>query len=127
MKTRREIIEETKEYYLNHPRAITADKTCKYLDKETGNRCAIGRYSISEQLDSCNMLAIATFLGSNQESNPDPYLTEEVRGHTLFFWQDLQLFHDMEEHWIPSDDELTNSLTDAGQKYYEYLLDQHGE
>lgn len=112
-KTKLEIIEETAAFYNLGNRGFEPniylqgkngknDKIgrCKYKTV-SGNLCAIGRclkqsgpeYFLKEGLGS---------LGKFSRGNLDLFFTflkEEYRGHSRFFWIEIQLFHDRSENW----------------------------
>lgn len=96
MKTKLEILEETKKVYAD-PSNCGYDherNTCTYYDKNTGNMCAVGRCMVDVgQFEGCG----DTFRGvvnDHFSGDHDSPLKEEYRGHELEFWVALQELHD---------------------------------
>jgi hypothetical protein len=50
-------------------------------------------------------------------------LKQEARGYGLYFWNDLQIFHDSDDFWEAT--ETGNILTDHGIRKYEKLLREY--
>ena len=97
MKAKTEIIEETAAYYnLSNRGYDKGHNSCKYFTSD-GKMCAVGRCLINpeEQMDSretaCRLLEDSFDL-----------LKEEYRIADLWFWADLQRFHDCRSNWTDS-------------------------
>jgi hypothetical protein len=126
-KTKLEIIEETKNYYCEdvNRRAYKAG-ACSYLD-EAGRMCAFGRCMIKPEryYGTLNETDPNYKWGCSISSalwiNPDIYLKEEYRGHSIEFWQNLQSFHDNKDYWYE------NGLTKNGNKVYINLIEKYNE
>jgi len=130
LKTKREIIEETYEYYKTHPKAISG-KGCAYLTSD-GNMCAVGRCmndeTIKFQWENMNLTACkAPYRGFDFrygiciDSNAqvlDSLLKEEYRGHEYDFWEKLQHFHDAGLD--------KSGINMFGEECYKLLLKEYG-
>ena len=121
MKTKQEIIKETKQYYLTHRRGINPiTNTCKYYIKG-GAKCAVGRcVENPKALPECRMGdAVDEF------DDLDSFLKPEYRGHDSDFWQMLQSFHHGIGLWLKT--KRGNSLTPLGEQRYQKLLTQYAD
>lgn len=116
MKTKKEIIDETVEFYSKNPRAVTKEGKCRYLTDD-GIKCAVGRFFRSE-IDGrivwgpCTSL-IVTGMG---KVSLDELLKSEYTGHEVKFWRDLQGLHDYALNWNE------NGLSPLGHASYQKLL-----
>lgn len=110
MKTKLEIIEEIADFYNSNNRAVTTvpiiDDTgivnkqiaCVYKDSKD-NTCAVGRYLINPpelEEGTCPVIVLCEF----SEDLLQTLLTEDVRGHSILFWQQMQAFHDNPANWV---------------------------
>jgi hypothetical protein len=109
--TKLEILEETFEFYNEHPerRGIAATGDCMYLDDATGNKCAVGRCMLPAAAESlCGVLAevheLRALLPAPYQSveSIDAALEERYRGHGPDFWAALQTWHDEPTYWKDS-------------------------
>lgn len=98
-KTTKQIIDETISYYQDHPRCIDEVGQCVYLDKTTGNKCALGRALKDEYMeDALNVAGDAESLQDNID-DLDELVMAEYQGHSLEFWSELQSCHDSARYW----------------------------
>lgn len=116
MKTKKEIILETVEYYKTHPRSLFKNgESCLYNGAD-GSKCAFSRCCIdSSQFPE--FMSASYILDRDGES----VLKEEYRGHEYKFWNDVQLIHDGSAYWNG------NVLTARGQELMEHLLTKYNE
>ncbi len=75
--------------------------------------CAIGRYLISP--GKIGVVVTSNIVPVEYIFKLDSLLKEEYRGHAVSFWKELQIFHDLSEHW---DDK---GITQEGKNYAESL------
>lgn len=119
------ILEETVDYYKIHPRGLNDSGECCYYDKNTGNRCAIGRLLTIEQakdVPSNGSIDVDDMVHDYLVScNPTLFNGENIR-----FLSDLQRFHDNETLW-DSDGAGNNKLTQSGEKEYLKLKRRYRE
>lgn len=136
MKTKLEIIEETAAFYNANNRAME-NGHCMYVDPN-GNKCALGRCMIEEKAVEANsykamsgpMNAIALVNAymeahkipaeTSEDSVLDSLLLEEYRGHSVYFWRNLQNLHDNADYW--NDQGLTPKGLKAKQDLIEYFV-----
>lgn len=120
-----EIIKDTVHYYCDHKRGLDKHTgECVYYDPSIKARCAIGRFSASEELDVFEG-AINEFV--DEMDSLDNYLDPKVHGQSLRFWYDLQSFHDSDFLWVRSTPgESGKALTDRGEREYKRLLEKYG-
>lgn len=106
MKSKLEIIDETVAYYSEDTsRRATVGPRCLYQTLD-GRKCAVGRYMISPPTTCCGTVG-----GLEREYGPiNDLLKDEYRGHSIYFWRDLQRLHDDSIYWD------TNRLSEAGEK-----------
>ena len=111
MKTKVQIIKDTASFYNTSNRGVEAftnedgfeETRCRYIT-DSGNMCAVGRCLLpdSETFNEVNgVMAVFEF-----ETDMDSQLQPEYRGHSLFFWNSLQAFHDCNFNW--NEDGLTS-------------------
>lgn len=131
--TTHEIIDETIEWYSNNPRSKgfrdSGTETCKYFGSE-GSHCAFSRccdlsnpevVKILRKLDSeTDGGALKDFESESTFSNHCDFFFQDLlgadhRGHTIEFWADLQMLHDMDDYWT------NGKLSDSGLYYVENL------
>lgn len=117
MKTKCEILEETKDYYTNHSRAI-ADGFCIFHGKNDDDitvMCAVGRCLQDPEAfeDRWSGRGVEPAMQLNEQLKP------EYRGHGDTFWARLQCFHDTERYWHSD----RRGLTDAGLIAFNHLME----
>lgn len=88
---------------------------CVYLDKTTGNQCAVGR-CINHDLRKEYEGDLDLMLESTETTFEELLLPKYRHLTDLYFWNLLQGFHDNSDNWN------TNGLTESGEKKYLYLL-----
>jgi hypothetical protein len=119
-----EIIMETVRYYLQHPRSIDDEGKARYYFQ--GDMCAIGR-CLEHPVAAENVTIMV-----NSVFRKNHNLKPEYSGHPLMFWQELQNFHDEENHWkepekgVEHKYPLVNDLTDNGVNELHRLLETWG-
>ena len=104
-----EILDETLAYYDSKDKLAREESNgaCVYVDKETGNQCAVGRYFTQEIVDKLRNInwdddgtdplyeAVEGDVFDFEEVMPlDSVLIDRVRGISLKFWNELQQLHD---------------------------------
>lgn len=111
MKSKAEIVVETLLHYNSKNRGYNiSEDHCTYLDKATGNKCAVGRCILDSEIEnvakfeekyiyntansSPNVESLA-----NRFLNLDSLLKPEYRGHDVKFWKNLQNLHDLSSMW----------------------------
>lgn len=108
-KTRKQIIDETVEFYSEDPRrrAVDEHNACVYLT-EDGRKCAVGRCLEEDAptLDHEGSISALTLRRMFQDEEFRP----EYRGHPLDFWQDIQNLHDQNDNW-----ETSGGLSESGK------------
>lgn len=129
MKTKLQIIEETRAYYeADTSRRAVIGNACAYI-MEDGRMCAVGRCMLEDKVFTVYMgykwLAYKNnedskdgeYCGVNiEEKDKDNLLKEEYRGMGVKFWCDLQLFHDGDDFWNEE------GLTEEGLDNYGKLV-----
>lgn len=105
MKTYAEIIDETLAagYTLTN-RGVENDH-CFYIAPESGVMCAVGRCCIAPQADWVGPFTRLARTQRDSAMSPDEREAElkpEYRGHSAFFWMELQWLHDDEMNWTDS-------------------------
>lgn len=116
VKTKNEIVKETREYYENNPRGI-GKYACYYYKEVNGVElmCAVGRCIKDVKtfvLDPINTGAYAS------ELDLESILKDEYKGHPKLFWINLQQFHDFPLNWDG------NKLTELGERKFKELLNE---
>lgn len=136
--TRLEIINETVEYYMNHPRSIGIHSYCLYKNEE-GNKCAVGRcltdqaleiavkyngVSVTTLLDYLHSHGLVTYTDVfKPEYIPDDVNDEEITH--ISFWESLQCIHDFRLNWVEdSPGANKRTLTAEGEKSVQRLKDR---
>lgn len=110
-KTAKAIILETVEYYKKNPRAMDNNNRGTYLTTD-GRMCAVGRCLIQPTIDMIGN--VRSYI------NPlDTILKLEYRGHSIEFWEDLQILHDHNNFWN------SNCLTIKGEVFVQTLLEKY--
>lgn len=122
MKTKLEIIQETKAAYSNPSNRALEGGLCVYSAKD-GRKCAIGRCLINPEQDLIGALegfvvgdSYSWFIGKTAWS--DDLLKEEYRGHKPAFWQDLQSWHDNPDNFTDT------GISEDGEKVLNCLIEQ---
>jgi hypothetical protein len=119
--TKQQIVDQVIEKYVGHPEnRAKHDGDCVYLDPETGNRCALGQYSISEDLDF--FLGSISIFNEKYSVNIDNCLKPNVRGHSVRFWTAVQVIHDTE--FLCSGTKEAARLWASQQPELEYILQE---
>jgi hypothetical protein len=116
-KTCNEIIDETLAagYTLSN-RAGGGSRQCFYIDPDTGCQCAVGRCCEAPQAEwygPWSTLRIGSRIFEPDER--DALLKPEYRGHSVFFWMELQGLHDNDKHWTET------GLSAEGESYVQEL------
>jgi hypothetical protein len=124
-KTKREIIQETAEFYNAKNRAVRShmgcDMVCVYFDPETGNKCAVGRCLNLPNVSIVDLKGyVDIFTGSIGSRVLEDILMEEYKGHLPQFWDSLQSLHDREDYWN------AEGMSEEGKLKYEKLLKEWG-
>lgn len=109
-----EIIEDVAASYTSETRAIYGANTCLYK-APNGQRCAVGRYLITDQFDDWKGGAGSL---EYEFEGLDQYLRKDVRGHELAFWTDVQKLHDEPLYWDKQ------GLSPEGLDYKNELLEK---
>jgi hypothetical protein len=125
MKTKKEIIEETVEYYRTHERGLNSANECVYFNDETQDVCAIGR-CMSNPVKFKDYTAPALSFDSKERRYVlEDELLPEYKGHERIFWDQLQEFHDCVNNWAPYDEgwKLTKDGTDKFNRLMKYCGD----
>lgn len=100
-KTKKEIINETYEYYNSDPsrRALENNKTsCTFLTAD-GRMCAVGRCLTSEALHKAAHHGVYSLVGVKNLFPDQEVFKEEYAGHCNSFWDLIQDFHDLARLW----------------------------
>lgn len=101
MKTKKEIIDETVAYYAEDPsrRAYNhVNRACCYRDKR-GQMCAVGRCIDPNAERAREAYDEAGGADYFVEQFGQEIFKEEYQGHEKDFWNDLQNFHDIKNHF----------------------------
>lgn len=129
MKSKTEIVVETLLHYNIKNRGYNrAADNCTYLDKSTGNKCAVGRCILDSELEKvCVFEQEQINQGDGSPSvakleanfnDIDSLLSPEYRGHDAAFWGRLQFFHDSSYMWNEDGFDLSeNNLTYITRKF----------
>jgi len=116
--TKQSIIEETAAYYNLGNRSVCPKKGgCLYLNPE-GKMCAFGRCMTEEGLDAYKNSGDYVRALSVGDS-VDHLLLADYKGHSVEFWTDIQMFHDMENHWTET------GLSSKGEEFKKKLLKKY--
>lgn len=122
-KSKVEIIQETVDYYSADPDGRRANENgdCMYLASD-GRMCAVGRCMADPKVagdyigDYRDMLEHVRSQGVQYD-----ILKPEYQGHSVGFWEDLQMFHDSDVNWD------SNGLSELGQWSLKRLIDNWTE
>lgn len=118
--TKLEILDETIEYYRTHQRAKDSDGLCVYKNPKTGEMCAVGRCLIQPD---CHEIRTA---GDLINALGDDIFKPDYRGHSTYFWFDLQQLHDYPSHWM-ANGQGGHDLTEEGMEYVKELKEKYGQ
>lgn len=123
MKTKKQIIEETVDFYSADPKGRRSiyGGSCLYLST-SGCKCAVGRYLRTDiEIKGLRLpsVSIDSLCDYNNVNHIDSLLIEEVRGHGYEFWNDLQQLHDYDGYWD------NNKISYEGRKYAHELLKRY--
>lgn len=121
-KTTTEIIDETLAagYTLTN-RGIGFDGICRYIDPKNGVCCAVGRCCDAPSESWWGSWAHLRLSIDGEVLRPDQretLLKPEYRGHSAFFWMDLQELHDDSDHWTET------GLSEAGERQVKELREK---
>lgn len=125
MKTKAEIINEVASKYNSDNRGLDEYGDCTYYNPENGCKCAVGMYAAQDsplldpEFEYCAETAVKD-IKENTGKSLDDCLVEEVQGHELQFWQDLQALHDHAINWD------YKGLSVHGKVFVEELLEKWG-
>lgn len=117
MKTKVEILEEVAKAYNLNTRSIGVGGKCAYNGPE-GKHCAFAMFVKEEDLKKLNNYegkSVRHVLANISIS----ILKEEYQIDDLYFWEDVQNFHDDMCNWTP------NGLSEAGEKRFNLLKNRH--
>jgi hypothetical protein len=116
MKTKREIIQETADFYGADPtrRATDALGACE-ITSSNGSHCAYGRCLLAKYQEEWKGCAGPDLSWDHK----DECLLPEYGGHEGSFWQHLQNFHDNPENWTAT------GLSNVGQLKLAELLETY--
>lgn len=126
--TKEQIILETLDYYIEDPngrRGLLFNengslKGCSYITNDN-KTCAVGRCMIEEvkKVYKENRSAEPSFVdGIN---NLDELLIKKYKGHSKYFWKDLQNLHDNSYNW----DSKNNTISERGEEKVLELLERY--
>lgn len=110
MKSKAEIVVETLLHYNLKNRGYNAEGDyCTYLDKSTGNKCAVGRCILDSEIEKVSEYEEKHIKETNGSptvgdlatyfNDIDYLLSPEYRGHDVDFWGNLQYIHDGSQFW----------------------------
>lgn len=94
------LLEETIEYYKTHKRGFNEknEKCFYYLNKDA--MCAVGRCMKNPSI-------FKDFRGDvyklDEEEGIESLLKDKYKGYSIFFWKQLQRFHDINSFWNPTE------------------------
>lgn len=127
-KTKKEIILETAAFYGEDPsrRAVVQEDgraKCRYFTQD-GRKCAVGRCMIEgKKIAYARMEFPADKVDASVGDLEDleNQLLPEYRGHDVYFWNELQEFHDTDWHFVDT------GLSLVGQQALTYLLETYAK
>jgi hypothetical protein len=111
---RREILEDTINFYNNNPVAINDVGCCYYQMPGTNIRCAVGRLLIKDDLTSVNTITINCLYEDYSYLFPPAVLE-----CGLDFLSSLQKLHDYPQHWIKN-----KGITKEGEEYANFIKEK---
>ena len=115
MKTKIEILEEMVAHFATNQRAMDG-LDCVYLT-EDDKRCGHSIFIEDEMLANIDREASAEILITKYG---DEIYKPEYRGHSVYFWIDVQTLHDIDGYWQPNA-KGGHDLTEGGRLYFEEL------
>lgn len=132
--TVQEIVDETVEYYRTHPRAITSKEACVYYSCEAdrnrarddeefppiGSMCAVGR-CLADPPSYAGTYGLVSGMLSILED-----LQNKYKGHTLGFWREMQMLHDIPRFW-EKNDQGGWDLTEDGWEKADSIITMFGD
>jgi hypothetical protein len=124
MKTCNEIIDETLAAGYTKTNRGLSPTGCVYISASTGVCCGVGRCCEAPQAEWYGNF---TLLRPTENSPPfepkerEQLLKPEYRGHSAFFWMELQGLHDEDDHWSET------GLTKRGEVYVAAMRRKWGE
>lgn len=123
--TQSEILQETIEYYTADPsrRSLDDAGSCVY-NAGTAKHCAVGRcltpfFQEQGRTLKYNVMGFGDFVDYHGYKEHDDTLQEQYRGHDLYFWSDLQFFHDTQTYWNET------GLTAEGEEQMKFLINKY--
>ena len=123
MKTCTEIIDETIAAYTLNNRGVDKSGNCRYIVPDTGVCCAVGRCCEAPQAEwygSFAMLRPRQFDNTFTPEQREEQFKPEYRGHSAFFWMDLQGLHDEALNWT------SDGLSEEGKQRVDELRKKWG-
>lgn len=134
MKTKLEIIDETVDYYSDHPRSMN-NLVCLYTSKVGGKKthCALGRCFLPEykalkfEFNDSSAKDLSN-MGANmgaKRGSLDEFLMDEYKGHKVAFWSDLQGLHDTCGFWEKIAGSNGQELTSLGRDNVEKMKEKY--
>jgi hypothetical protein len=127
VKTKPEIAEETVVHYKTNPRGFSASNlNCVYYNPSNGAMCGVGRCCIEPKQcwsgPPSDGISVNDDMRIVDKKVPlDELLKPEYRGHDPKFWDDIQMFHDINSNW-KLNDLGGHDLTSQGYERLEELL-----
>lgn len=122
MKTTSEIIDETLATgYTKANRGVGWDGTCRYIEPIKGVCCAVGRCCEAPSEDwwgSWTYLRLHKDADVLRPDEREALLKPEYRGHSAFFWLDLQGLHDDSDNWTET------GLSEEGEELVKKLREK---
>lgn len=124
--TKKEIIDETVEYYKTHERGYDASINVCVYTSSTDAKCAIGFRMNPKSLEKYkNYQGAVDDLLSDSSENIDNILELKYKGHDLEFWLEIQSFHDNSRNWDSHKLSKGNTLTEEGEYNLKRLLNKY--
>jgi len=120
--TAKDIIYETVEFYENNPRSIEHKSVCRYYMESYGHElmCAVGRCLYKSKAKSLtDYSGKASYIYKEGDLKHEDF-KKKYRGHSLSFWDELQILHDDDSCW--DEDDFGNTLSKMGEEHVEQLI-----
>ncbi len=94
-----EVLEDTKDFYSKDPskRGLDGEKSCVFIEEESGNKCAVGRYLAPTALKK--LIESGELNGGVDEAREVSSKTSLINILPQEFWCNLQRFHDINAYW----------------------------
>jgi hypothetical protein len=111
----KDILLETINFYnLSNRGYNTKLDSCEYLT-ESGNRCAVGRCMIDEELNRSDLegASVSFFI---KDGDIDHIFKDEYKGCRYQFWDNLQILHDLRSNWTE------DGLSESGKRKVERMF-----